>query len=124
MTNNNYKQLVGFLLPEGILEYFEITKYSQTGNNFNIFLEEKNIVPQEYKSHKLLSKGFYPEICIQDFPIRDKALFLHIKRRRWLDQINNKLVSRNWDLVSSGTRITSEFGSFLKEIIRHSSYKL
>ncbi|WP_442913434.1 hypothetical protein [Labilibaculum sp. K2S] len=45
-------------------------------------MSEKNIIPAEYSDQELLSKGFLPEICIQDFPIRDKGLFLYIKQRR------------------------------------------
>ncbi len=45
----------------------------------------------------LLSKGFLPEITIQDFPIRDKRLFLHIKRRHWL---NTRVQQRDWNQVA------------------------
>lgn len=38
----------------------------------------------------LLSKGFLLGITIQDFPIRDKRVFLHIKRRRWLNTRTEK----------------------------------
>ena len=33
----------------------------------------------------LHSKGFFPEIEVQDFPIRGKAVYLRVKRRRWED---------------------------------------
>ncbi|MGL6014937.1 MAG: ISAon1 family transposase N-terminal region protein [Selenomonadaceae bacterium] len=32
---------------------------------------------------KLLSKGFYEPVTIQDFPLRGKACYLKVKRRRW-----------------------------------------
>ena len=37
----------------------------------------------EYSDLHLHSKGFLPEIEVQDFPIRGKAVYLRIKRRRW-----------------------------------------
>jgi len=33
----------------------------------------------------LHSKGFFPEIEVQDFPIRGKAVYLRVRRRRWED---------------------------------------
>ncbi|WP_456305213.1 ISAon1 family transposase N-terminal region protein [Dyadobacter helix] len=48
----------------------------------NKHLEEKNLHPIEFKDQKLESKGFLPEIYIQDFPIRNQKVTLCIKRRR------------------------------------------
>jgi hypothetical protein len=53
---------------------------------------------------------------VQDFPVRGKKLYLHIKRRRWEVQSNGNIVSRDWRLVQSGTRMTAEFAAFLKGI--------
>jgi hypothetical protein len=66
------------------------------------------------------SKGFFPEIVIQDFPIRGHKVFLHIRRRRWLNTETSKVIYRNWTLVEKGTRMTGEFAAFLKEINRYS----
>ena len=68
---------------------------------------------------KILSfilKVFFPEATVQDFPIRGKNVFLHIIRRRWINESSKKVVIRDWQLVAKGTRITSEFAAFLKEI--------
>ena len=43
-------------------------------------------------------------------------VYLHVKRRRWLNQDSDKVVYRNWDLVAKGTRITQDFADFLKGI--------
>ncbi|WP_414617498.1 hypothetical protein [Dyadobacter sp. 32] len=64
--NDSYQTLVRILLPEGILEYFEPTKVVESIPGLNIYLVEKNITPVEYKDEKLESKGFLPEIYIQD----------------------------------------------------------
>ena len=87
---------------------------------FHSFLEEKAMIPQELSHLHLHSKGFFPEIEIQDFPIRGKAVYLRIKRRRWEDPSTGMTYSRDWNLVASGTRITAEFGTFLKELLGHS----
>ena len=73
-------------------------------------------LPREYKKGQATSKGFYNEITIQDFPIRGKQVYLHIKRRRWLNNSTGSIVTRDWDLVAKGTRMTNEFATFLKQI--------
>ena len=39
-----------------------------------------NITPQVFTLTR-----FFPEIEVQDFPIRGKAVYLRVKRRRWED---------------------------------------
>ncbi|WP_437438497.1 ISAon1 family transposase N-terminal region protein [Polaribacter sejongensis] len=73
-------------------------------------------MPDEFIVLKLSSKGFFPEATIQDFPIRGKNVFLHVIRRRWVEESSKKVVVRDWKLVAKGTRITSEFAAFLKQI--------
>ena len=111
-------ELLKMLLPEYLVEYFEVVSYEKRGEELHLFFEEKNDTPGEFGSVKLSSKGFLDEITIQDFPIRGQHAYLHIKRRRWLNHQTGKVVTRNWDLIAKGTRMTSEFASFLKEIRR------
>jgi len=108
--------LAYYLLPEGILEYFDILTHTSTKDKVHFYLEEKNILPEEYHLELAHSKGFSPEITIEDFPLRGKSVFLHIKRRRWTLVDTGKVIKRDWNLVAKGTRITSEFASFLKGI--------
>jgi len=111
-----YETLVRLILPEGILEYFELTNVTQTGTGLNIYLEEKNIVPSGYENKRLESKGFLPETGIQDFPIRGHKVALCIKRRRWEVLESGEIITRDWQLVRKGARMTTEFGTFLKGI--------
>lgn len=109
---------MGYLLPAGTLEYFELVNVLKDKEGLVLFLEEKNQVPQEYKDQKFHSKGFYPEVRVQDFPIREHKVLLSIRRRRWEDPKTGAIVSRDWDLVMKGTRLTKEFAAFLKEVLR------
>ncbi|AXE19394.1 transposase [Runella rosea] len=88
-----------FLLPEGILDYFELSEIVEGLTGLQIYLEEKNLPPSEYKNQKLESKGFLPERYIQDFPIRNQRVTLCIKRRRWEVKAAGEIVSRDWDMV-------------------------
>ena len=116
--HESYQALIRILLPEGILDYFELTKVVEAIPGLNIYLEEKNIAPVEYKDEKLESKGFRPEIYIQDFPIRNQKVTLCIKRRRWEVKESGEIVSRDWKVVQQGTRMTKEFADFLKGMHR------
>lgn len=109
-------KLASYLLPEGILEYFYISRHTSSNEKIHFYLEEKNLPPEEYKSVVAHSKGFSPEITIEDFPLRGKSVLLHIRRRRWTLVDSGQIVKRDWNLIAKGTRITSEFASFLKGI--------
>ena len=111
------KALLELLLPEGILEYFQVADVVKKDSEYIIVLEELNIHPEQYKGQKLTSKGFYEPVTIQDFPLRGKACFLKVKRRRWLNEDTGEIVMRNWDIVAKGTRMTRDFAIFLKGII-------
>jgi hypothetical protein len=103
-------------LPRGSLKYFEIVAVTIENERVHYYLEEKKILPEEYQSEKSQSKGFSPEIAVEDFPLRGKPVLLQIKRRRCTLFTTGKIVKRDWNLVAKGTRITSEFASFLKGI--------
>jgi hypothetical protein len=83
-----------------------------------LYFEEKIKPPEEFDAFELASKGFQDEITIQDFPLRGKYVYLHIKRRRWTNKTTGEIIKRDWQLVAKGTRMTQEFAAFLKEINR------
>jgi hypothetical protein len=115
----SFLPIVQFLLPEFILENFDLTSIDRPDGVFHLYLEEKNVSKQDPNRAYLLSKGFFPTITVQDFPIRGHQVFLHIKRRRWLNTKTGKVVHRDWTIVAKGTRMTSEFSAFLKHISRY-----
>jgi len=116
LMHDSFKALLPLIIPEGVSDYFEMTHYSKDDGRLDIFLEEMNTVPEEYQGNKLVSKGFFEAVTLQDFPIRGLQVYLHVKRRRWLNQDTDKVVFRNWELVAKGTRITQDFAAFLKGV--------
>lgn len=118
--------LLALFLPEGILDYFEITGFERTDSNLQtydkrltIFLTEKKTIPEEYIENKYKASGFMEPRVIEDYPIRNMLVSLSIKRRRWDVELNGKTVkiSRDWNtIITQGTRITKEFAAFLKEL--------
>ncbi|WP_456085501.1 ISAon1 family transposase N-terminal region protein [Mucilaginibacter sabulilitoris] len=94
-----YETLVRLILPEGLLEYFELiaVRPCESGQ-LNIYLEEKNLAPAGYDKQQLESKGFLPETAFQDFPIRGHKVALCIKRRRWELKSTGAVITRDCNL--------------------------
>lgn len=111
-------------MPEGMLNYFEVSSSEKKEEGYWISLVEKELHPAEFMGDKLTSKGFFETITVKDFPIRGKACYLKVRRRRWYNESLDKVVSRDWELVAKGTRMTQEFASFLKAVHRYNSGKL
>ncbi len=109
------RELAKYLLPDSLLNYFELVSHSSDGKSINFYLEEKNILPDEYVGEPAHSKGFSSTIIIEDFPLRGQPVKLHIRKRRWTLLNSNTVVTRNWDIAAKGTRMTKELASFLKE---------
>lgn len=122
------QELLALFLPKGIFEHFDIVSY-ETGlsgkqvydKSIVLTLEEKNVIPPEYKNLPYKSSGFMEARYIEDYPIRDMLVKLKVRRRRWEVTVGDKKkkVSRDWDLVAQGTRMSAEYAAFLKEISRH-----
>lgn len=115
MSVDSLLLIARLLLPEVLVRYFDFIKHELKGEEIHFYFTELNHSPQEHTGSTLHSKGFFPEATVQDFPIRGKNVFLHITRRRWIDTTTSRVVTRDWDLVAKGTKMTSEFATFLKE---------
>lgn len=113
-TKDHYKLLLQAILPEEIFSYFEITQVIIDEKRLDVHLDELHQIPLEFSSEKLTSKGFQPAVIIQDFPIRERMVYLHVRKRKWLVNSSGKIISRDWDLVAKGARYTKGFASFLK----------
>lgn len=116
---DNYLDFVKFVLPQFLVDHFELVKSKQEKEVLHLYFEERNIPPTEHSSRILISKGFHKEITVQDFPLRGNKVYLHVKRRRWTAKDTGEIIQRDWNLIAQGTRMTTEFAAFLKEISRY-----
>lgn len=116
-THKQMLSILELILPKEILEHFTVTNLEIHPKEVHLYLDERNEVPDEYKREKLISKGFHAEAVIQDFPLRNKALYLHVRRRKWEVESTNKIVSKSWNLMAEGTRYSNEFATFLKGLL-------
>jgi transposase len=113
--------LLSLFLPDSLLSHFSIKGIEQLGlitnkqDCYYIELEEKNELPKGYEQDLYESKGFYNTKEIQDFPIRGKAVYLLIKRRRWRLKTDKKIeIKSDYSFISEGSKLTAELSDFLK----------
>jgi hypothetical protein len=115
------KNLIEHLFPEELTTYFNITHHeilcrlASKEEYWLIDFEEKNDLPNGYPEEEYESKGFMEGKLIQDFPLRGKAVFLRIKRRRWRHKATGKIIKRDFSFVADGSKFTQELSDFLKD---------
>ncbi|MET3115786.1 outer membrane usher protein FimD/PapC [Pedobacter sp. CG_S7] len=113
--------LSGQFLPTDLLLHFEIVSFKELGDLstrkdcFYIYLDEKNSLPFNLSSSDYESKGFFERTMIQDFPIRGKAVYLCIKRRRWRNKSDKSIeIKSDYSFIAEGSKLTIELSDFLK----------
>lgn len=113
------ESILSYLLPKEIFEYFELSNIQEVSDTvLHLYLDEKAVIPQEFADKELVSNGFDEVVKIQDFPLRDKAVFFMVRRRKWKDKTTGKIYSKKWDLTANGSSYSKEFAAFLKELYR------
>jgi transposase len=114
-------QLLRQFFPSELMDYFDISNYEILGDIQSkeefwvIEFIEKNELPKGYHVSEYESKGFMQSNLIQDFPLRGKAVFLRIKKRRWRHKHTGKVVKRDYSFISEGSKFTTELSDFLKD---------
>lgn len=77
------------VLPHEILNYFKIVQVQELGDCklkkdfIEVHLDEINSLSKSYTSTDYEPKGFLSSKRVQGFPLRGKAVYLVIRRRRW-----------------------------------------
>ena len=121
-----YEHYLSFFLPEGLLDFFELVwietesltsreskKYIAYTGILHIHLDELDNRQEEHQN--LRSNGFTEPTTMSDFPVRDRRVELHIRRRRWLDPDGKSVILNIYPLEAEGTRYSKEFAEFLKK---------
>lgn len=104
MKENAYIQLLSFILPPEMSTFFDLVSVSEekligeSNAMLHLHLDEKDLAPEGCEGLK--PNGFYETMLINDFPIRDKKVMLHVRRRRW--RALRLRCQCNWPLMHSG----------------------
>ena len=112
--------LINHVLPSELVEYFEITEILELGDVktrsmfIEVKLKEKNTLPCGYDMNAYESKGFLSSKLVQDFPLRGKAVYLNIKRRRWRHKETKTEIRSDYSFIAEGAKFTQELADFLK----------
>lgn len=115
------------ILPPSILDWFELVDVREMEDTvkrgprdtawsdmtIHVWLDEKDNRTEEVRA-SLRPNGFTEETVVQDFPLRDRKVYLHIRRRRWLTAEGRNAVISTYPIVAEGTQLTEEFAAFLK----------
>jgi hypothetical protein len=112
--------IISHFLPLDLLKYFSVEKVTESIDEktkspiLSIYLDENNVLPKDIDASGYESKGF-TSVTLQDFPIRGKAVYLILRRRRWRNKFNKKEIIRNeFPFVADGSKLTKELSDFLK----------
>lgn len=110
-------KLLRAILPDVLLDNFDVDHFEKSERRFDIWLDEKNEQLSEDKYDKnVIAYGFGDYRTIRDYPIRGRATYLHVRKRKWLDKSTGEIFSYEWDISEfDGTRLNAEFVAFLKE---------
>ncbi len=126
MKDQNINLLHQFF-PEELFKYFAISHYEILCSIENkqeywlIDFEEKNELPPGYSPLQYESKGFMESKLIQDFPLRGRAVYLRIKKRRWRHKDTKTIIKRDFSFMADGSKFTKELSDFLKDTGRYQS---
>lgn len=106
-------ELLKAMLPEALMENFDVVRFEKTADRFDIWLDEKKTPPEGGRD--AVSNGFDEYRSFRDFPIRGRASYIHARRRKWVDRDSGEVFSRELDSSEyGGTRLNAEFAAFLK----------
>lgn len=117
---NMYKGLASYILPDGVLEYFDVVDFAEEptpGDNLyrkilHLYLDERDNRPSSMSEAK--PNGFTEERSILDFPIRDRKTILHVRRRRWTTSEGHNYIVPLESIAHDKTQYSKELALFLK----------
>jgi hypothetical protein len=110
-------EILKTVFPEVITDNFEFTDYQESDTALDYWLDEREYMSREdYKKGTVRPYGFTEAKTIQDFPIRGRSVYLHVRRRKWMDRSTGEIFTYTYDdLTEAGTKLSPEFVAFLKE---------
>jgi hypothetical protein len=112
-----YKELVSLIAPRVIAENFELLQIVEKPTSITLYFEEKDQrIPEELKGKEAVQDGYLNKMELQTFPLKDKTVYIAVRRRRWKERgTPEQSYSNRYDLHFEGMKTTKEFGIFLKE---------
>lgn len=109
--------MIWMCLPQGLEELFEIVRFECTEQAYDIWFDEKKERSEEDRRNpNIVARGYTDYVIIQDYPLRGRPVYLHMRKNKWWNKLTNEIFSYNLELPNEdSTRFSSEFVSFLKD---------
>lgn len=122
--DTNYENALSLILLEVILEWFEVTKIEEEANSkaksdlemrlypkiLHVYLDERLVIEATEKG--LRPNGYTEATTVSDYPVRNRKLMLHVRRRRYQDKGGKNVLVNKYKLAEDGTRMAVEYGTF------------
>ena len=104
-------------LPEGLDELFEMVRFERTEQSYDIWLDEKKkLSDEDCHNPNIVARGYTDYVTVQDYPMRGRPVYLHMRKNKWWDKKTNEIFSYNLELPNGEcTRLSAEFVAFLKD---------
>jgi hypothetical protein len=58
-TLDNYLELLKLILPEFLINHFDLVENTKNGEVMDLYFEEANVTPKEESVRKLIAHGFH-----------------------------------------------------------------
>ncbi len=112
-------------------DWFEVVKVVEESNTgtetadvlynsvLNIYLDERD--NHEGERLGLKPNGFTEPTVVKDYPIRNRKVLLHVRRKRYLDGDGRNVILNQYPLTADGTKVSVEFGLFFKDDNGHAA---
>ena len=114
--NDIIAKLLSLYFTPIISTHFEVKGVQESVHRIDLRLEERpDLIPKVLEGKAVVLDGFCNELELQTFAVSERAVFLHIFRRRWKEKGTDKHYSNSYDLHPPGVKATHEFAAFLKE---------
>ena len=118
--------VIALLLPDGVLDHFELVKldeedapvpadgsYTPYKRKVHLYLDERD----ERTSDELTAlrpNGFTEYTMVTDYPVRNRLLTLHMRRRRYINPDGKNTILCIYPLKANGTSISASVCFFFK----------
>lgn len=105
------------IVPKEITDNFELIEIVERTNMITLSFEELiSRIPTSLRGKEVVLDGYLNQLELQTFPLKDKTVYIALRRRRWKEKGDNKQsYSNTYELHIEGMKTTKEFGAFLKE---------
>lgn len=105
------------IVPKEITDNFELIEIVEKTNMITLSFEElTSRIPNPLRGKEVVLDGYLNQLELQTFPLKDKTVYIALRRRRWKEKGDTKQsYSNTYELHIEGMKTTKEFGAFLKE---------